>query len=115
MTLDIVARNVEVAKANYGGVLKYKAMTDIVESMKPTIPWLTKRNVEKPHQQAESEDVIAATANNGRVSTSTLSSALTPSTNGNNNTLPGTTIPLGTSINAGEDIVFHSSKLATPY
>jgi hypothetical protein len=42
MALDIVARKVEVAKANNGGVVKYKAITDIVESMKPTIPWLTK-------------------------------------------------------------------------
>ena len=42
MALNIAARKVEVAKANNGGVVKYKAMTDIVESMKPTFPWLTK-------------------------------------------------------------------------
>jgi hypothetical protein len=33
MALNIVARKVEVAKANNGGVVKYKAITDIVESM----------------------------------------------------------------------------------
>ena len=43
MALNIVARKVEVAKANNGGVLKYRAMTDIVNSMKPTLPWLTQR------------------------------------------------------------------------
>jgi hypothetical protein len=43
MALNIVARKVEVAKANNGGVVvKYKAITDIEESMKPTIPWLSK-------------------------------------------------------------------------
>ncbi len=42
MALNIVARKIEVEKANNGGVLKYKAMTDIVNSMKPTLPWLTK-------------------------------------------------------------------------
>jgi hypothetical protein len=31
MALNIVARKVEVEKANNGGVVKYKAMTDIVE------------------------------------------------------------------------------------
>ena len=42
MALNIVARKVEIAKANNGGVVPYAAMTDIVESMKPTLPWLTK-------------------------------------------------------------------------
>jgi hypothetical protein len=37
VSLNIVARKVEVAKANNGGVLKYRAMTDIVNSMKPTL------------------------------------------------------------------------------
>ena len=94
MALNIVARKVEVAKANNGGVLKYKAMTDIVNSMKPTLPWLTKgmlRNhvnklnkekMKRDTARPPDEDVAGATANNGGESTSTLS-ALTLDTGGN--------------------------------
>ncbi len=42
MALNIVARKVEITKANNGGIVLYAAMSDIVNSMKPTLPWLTK-------------------------------------------------------------------------
>ena len=90
MALNIVARKVEAAKANNGGVVKYKMITDIVESMKPTIPWLTKdmlknhmKKLEREYEasareppQQEQDDINAAIlANgNGRNDSSTLSS-----------------------------------------
>ena len=81
MALNIVARKVEVAKANNSGVVKYKTITDIVESMKPTIPWLTKamlrNHINKMKRDAArtppDEDDTAA-ANGGGKSSSTLSS-----------------------------------------
>ena len=42
MALDIVARKVEIAKANNNGSLPHGALNDIVTQMKPTLPWLTK-------------------------------------------------------------------------
>jgi hypothetical protein len=104
MALNIVARKIEVEKANNGGVLKYKAMTDIVNSMKPTLPWLTKDmlrnhikklNKEKMKREAarppDDVDAAASPANDGGgQSTSTLS-ALTLDTGGNSDTMPGIT------------------------
>ena len=101
---------VEVEKANNGGVLKYKAMTDIVNSMKPTLSWLTKgmlrnhinklnkkkmttRDDERPPDQ----DVVAsATANDAGESTATLST-LTPNTGVNSDMLAEDTITGATS------------------
>ena len=104
MALNIVARKVEVEKANNGGVLKYNAMTDIVNSMKPTLPWLTKgmlRNhvnklnkekaMKKDAGRPPDEDVVGATTNNGGESTSTLST-LTLDTGGNSDTRDCTTM-----------------------
>jgi hypothetical protein len=42
MNLNIVARKVEIVKANNGGVAPYGAIRDIVNEMKPTLPWLNK-------------------------------------------------------------------------
>jgi hypothetical protein len=121
IALDIVATKVEVAKANNGGILKYKAMTDIVESMKPTLSWLTKgmvrnhinklnKKVKMRGDAARPEDdknVIAATANNDSGEFTSTLSALTLSTN--SNTLPGTT--MGTT--AGDDNVGGRPKGST--
>jgi hypothetical protein len=102
VALNIVARKVEVAKANNGGVLKYRAMTDIVNSMKPTLPWLTtgmlrnhvnklnKEKLKRDPARPTVEDVAGATANNGGESTSTLS-ALTLDTGGNSDSAMGAT------------------------
>jgi hypothetical protein len=106
MALHIVARKVEVAKANNGGILKYKAMTNIVEGMKPTLPWLTKdmlrSHIRKMKKDATrklpGEDVTAATANSGGSDPSTLSS-LTPETSvtlnagDNGNAMTATEVP----------------------
>ena len=77
MALDIVARKVEKAKANNGGVVKYNAITDIVESMKPTIPWRTKgmlRNyVNKMKREAVRASAVALN-NSSKLSPLTLSS-----------------------------------------
>ena len=106
MNLNIVARKVEVAKANNGGVLKYKAMTDIIKSMQPTLPWLTKEilrnHINKMKRDAErsppDEDITAANA------TSTLSS-LTLAGIGilnSKNTVTGTA-SMGGGTSGGED------------
>ena len=105
MALYIVVRKVEIAKANNNcDVLKYKANTDIVKSINPTLPWLTsnkgimlRNHIDKLHKvkmkgdaaRPPDEDVIAATANNDGESSSTFS-ALTLSTKGNRDTLSGT-------------------------
>ncbi|KAI2500702.1 hypothetical protein MHU86_13785 [Fragilaria crotonensis] len=80
-------------------------MTDIVNSMKPTLPWLTKdmlrNHIKKLNKEKmkrdeaarppDDMDVAASPANDGGgQSTSTLS-ALTLDTGGNSDTMPGTT------------------------
>jgi hypothetical protein len=96
MALNIVARKVEVEKANNGGVLKYKAMTDIVNSMKPTLPWLTKgmlrSHINKLNKEKmktrdaprpPDEQVVDVPANdNGRCESTSILSALTPDDTG---------------------------------
>jgi hypothetical protein len=42
MVFDIVARKIEIAKANNNGLVPHGALNDIVTQMKPTLPWLTK-------------------------------------------------------------------------
>jgi hypothetical protein len=41
MNLNIVARKVEVAKAHNHGVTPHSTISDIVKSMKATLPWIT--------------------------------------------------------------------------
>ena len=110
MALNIVARKVEVEKANNGGVLKYNAMTDIVNSMKPTLPWLTKgmlrnhinklnkkKTTTRDDERPPDQDVVAsATANDAGESTATLST-LTPNTGVNSDMLAEDTITGATS------------------
>jgi hypothetical protein len=101
-----ILATVEIAKANNGGIVPYAAMSDIVNSMKPTLPWLTKgmlRNhisklnkekIQKDAAKPPDEDV-AATANShsgGGSSTSTLSALTFDTTGGGNSaTAAGTT------------------------
>ena len=101
-----ILATVEIAKANNGGIVPYAAMSDIVNSMKPTLPWLTKgmlRNhisklnkekIQKDAARPPDEDV-AATANShsgGGSSTSTLSALTFDTTGGGNSaTAAGTT------------------------
>jgi hypothetical protein len=102
MALNIVARKVEVEKANNGGVLKYKAMTDIVNSMKPTLPWLikgmlrshiNKLNKEKIKRDSSTPPVAAFPANDGRGESTSILSELTLDTGAGNsgNTMAGST------------------------
>jgi hypothetical protein len=103
MALNIFARKVEVDKANNGGVLKYKAMTGIVNSMKPTLPWLTKGmlrshinklNKEKKMKRDSSTPPVAAfPANDGRGESTSILSELTLDTGAGNsgNTMAGST------------------------
>jgi hypothetical protein len=109
MALNIVARKVEIAKANNGGVVPYAAMTDIVKSMKPTLPWLTKgmlRNyinklnkekIKKDAARPSADEDVDATANNGSESssTSTLSALTFDTTGGNSNTAGATGTTMG--------------------
>jgi hypothetical protein len=45
MNLNIVARKVEIVKASNGGVAPYGAIRDIVNELKPTLPWLNKEMI----------------------------------------------------------------------
>ena len=102
MALNIVARKVEVEKAKNGGVLKYQAMTDIVNSMKPTLPWLTQRmlrshinklNKEKMKRDSPRPPIAAFPTNDGLGESSSILLILTLDTGaGNsNNTMGGST------------------------
>ena len=118
MALNIVARKVEIAKANNSGIVPYAATTDIVNSMKLTLPWLTKgmlRNhtsklnkekIQKDAARPPDEDV-AATANNhsgGGSSTSTLSALTFDTTGGGNSgTADGTGTTMEASTSSDED------------
>jgi hypothetical protein len=42
MALNIVARKVEVIKAHNEGTMPYGTISDMVDQMKSTLPWLTK-------------------------------------------------------------------------
>ena len=42
MALNIVARKVEIAKANNGGTTPYGTLSGIVAKLKPNLPWLTR-------------------------------------------------------------------------
>ena len=42
MALTIVARKIEIAKANNGGTTPYGTLSGIVAKMMPTLPWLTR-------------------------------------------------------------------------
>ncbi len=62
MALNIVARKVEIMKANNIGVAPYGAVSAIVSKMKPSLPWLNaemlrshlkKLNKQKIKQPAE--------------------------------------------------------------
>ena len=103
MALNIFARKVEVDKANNGGVLKYKAMTGIVNSMKPTLPWLTKgmlrshinklNKEKKMKRDSLTPPVAAFPANDGRGESTSILSELTLDTGAGNsgNTMAGST------------------------
>jgi hypothetical protein len=113
MALNIVARKVEIMKANNGGVAPYGAVSAIVSKMKPTLPWLNvemlrshlkKLNKQKSKHAAEcattspAADVGVCTINNGDSSHSTLTVDTTfpdDSSIGDNN---NTTSPNGTSV-----------------
>ena len=51
MALDIVARKVQIVKANNGGVAPYGAVTAIVSDMKPTLPWLNVEMLTRSHMK----------------------------------------------------------------
>ena len=88
MALNVVARKVEIMKANNGGVAPYDAVSaTIVSKMKPTPPWLNvemlrsqlkKLNKQKSKQPAEcattspAANVGVGTINDGDSSHSTL-------------------------------------------
>jgi hypothetical protein len=80
MNLNIVARKVEILKANNGGVTPYGAISSIVKGMQATLPWLTTQmvrfHIRKLNDAKEKENAAAATPTAGGSSTigdSTLS------------------------------------------
>jgi hypothetical protein len=119
MALNIVARKVEIMKANNGGVAPYDAVSAIVSKMKPTPPWLNvemlrsplkKLNKQKSKQPAEcattspAANVGVGTINNGDSSHSTLTVDTTfpvdDSSFGDNNNTTTPSTPNGTSVRA---------------
>ena len=74
MVFDIVARKIEIAKANNNGLVPHGALNDIVTQMKPTLPWLTKEMlrslVKKLNKLKNCEPTPPA---EGNVNSSTLS------------------------------------------
>ena len=74
MALDIVARKVEIAKANIHGSVPHGALNGIVTQMKPTLPWLTKEmlrsHVKKLNKLKNCEPLPPA---EGNVNSSTFS------------------------------------------
>jgi hypothetical protein len=68
VALNIVARKVEIAKANNGGTIPYGALSGIVTKMKPTLPWLTKEmlrtHIKKLNKAKNSEHTLASDEDN---------------------------------------------------
>lgn len=75
IALNIVARKVEIVKANNNGSVPHGALNDIVTQMKPTLPWLTKEmlrsHVKKLNRQKTCEPPMPPAE--GDVFSSTLS------------------------------------------
>lgn len=91
IALNIVARKVEIMKANNNGSVPHGALNDIVTQMRPTLPWLTKEmlrsHVKKLNKQKTCEPMPPA---EGDVFSSTLSPLMIETgmsaTSGNNRT-----------------------------
>ena len=110
MALDIVARKVQIVKANNGGVAPYGAVTAIVSDMKPTLPWLnvemlTRSHMKKLNQQKSKQPAECATASpaaDSSYSTLTVDTKFpVDSSIVNDNT---TATPTGTSILGGRPV-----------
>ena len=106
---QIVARKLETAKANGGGVrLPYGTITRVVEEMKPTFPWLTmgmvkshmkKKNVGVKHSNPNTANEETATCHeDSTLSTLTPESAPTIATADSGSTCPPSDATIGTAL-----------------
>ena len=95
LNLNHIITELETMKARNGGKIPYRGITDLVERMKPVLPWLTqnrmrKLNAGKQHENVEQDNSQAPgdssfwMTNDGTLSTRTHDSTCPPPYNSQN-------------------------------